>query len=150
MIHKTLEIIRKGFTSISITYSKIPFYVSTLNMVSDTTPIELPASYENVPTTGHVLVSHHPPGAPPVTPVVIVTLNRPSNNNAFTSQMVQDVEKIFPMFDVDERVKVLVLTGAGKAFCAGADLDIGFSNDQEKLSGHRDGQAFDLSSYHTF
>jgi enoyl-CoA hydratase/carnithine racemase len=34
---------------------------------------------------------------------------------------VMDFEKLFPMFDVDERVKVVVLTGAGKTFCAGAD-----------------------------
>jgi enoyl-CoA hydratase/carnithine racemase len=55
--------------------------------------------------------------------------------------MVLDFEKFFPMFDVDERVKVIVLTGAGKTFCAGADLDIGFNNHVERrpATDHRDG-----------
>jgi enoyl-CoA hydratase/carnithine racemase len=39
-----------------------------------------------------------------------------------------DFELCYPMFDVDERVKCIVLTGAGKTFCAGADLEIGFNN----------------------
>ncbi|KAJ5675410.1 Enoyl-CoA hydratase AFT3-1 [Penicillium macrosclerotiorum] len=108
-------------------------------MIFDPVPIELPASYEKVPTSGHVTVSHHPPGTPTATPVIIVTLNRPANSNAFTSQMVGDFEKLYPMFDVDERVKVIVLTGAGKVFCAGADLDIGFKRPQERPADHRDG-----------
>lgn len=110
-------------------------------MIFDPKPLELPASYEKVPTTGHVVVSHHPPGSPTVTPVVVVTLNRPANHNAFTGQMVEDFEKLFPMFDIDERVKVVVLTGAGKIFCAGADLDIGFNGHVERkhASDHRDG-----------
>lgn len=108
-------------------------------MVFDPDAIELPSSYEKLPTTGHVTVSHHPAGSPTVTPVVVVTLNRPANNNAFTGQMVEDFEKFFPMFDVDERVKVIVLTGAGKIFCAGADLDIGFRTKSERPVDHRDG-----------
>lgn len=109
------------------------------NMIFDPAPIELPVSYETVPTTGQIKVSHYPAGASSVTPVIVVTLNRPANNNAFTSQMVKDFEKFFPMFDVDERVKVIVLTGAGKIFCAGADLDIGFSSNRERPADHRDG-----------
>jgi enoyl-CoA hydratase/carnithine racemase len=108
-------------------------------MIFDPSAIELPSSYEKIQTTGHVVVSHHPPGSPTVTSVVVVTLNRPANQNAFTGQMVQDFEKIFPMFDVDERVKVVVLTGAGKTFCAGADLDIGFRAGKERIGDHRDG-----------
>lgn len=53
--------------------------------------------------------------------------------------MMHDFEKIYPMFDVDERVKVVVLTGAGKMFCAGADLDVGFKNGYERVMDHRDG-----------
>jgi enoyl-CoA hydratase/carnithine racemase len=111
-------------------------------MIFDPSAIDLPPSYEKVQTTGHVVVSHYPPGAPTATPVVVVTLNRPANQNAFTGQMVQDFEKLFPMFDVDERVKVIVLTGAGKTFCAGADLDIGFGGGrkrEERWADHRDG-----------
>ncbi|KAJ5211472.1 Enoyl-CoA hydratase AFT3-1 [Penicillium cinerascens] len=108
-------------------------------MIFDPGAIDLPSSYEKVPTTGQVAVSHHPASSPTVTPVIVVTLNRPAKNNAFTSQMVQDFEKFFPMFDVDERVKVVVLTGAGKIFCAGADLDIGFRSNPERPADHRDG-----------
>ncbi|KAJ5171215.1 Crotonase core [Penicillium coprophilum] len=107
-------------------------------MVFGPGPIELPSSYEKVETTGHVVVSHHPRGAPAVTPVVIVTLNRPTKRNAFTGEMLLDFEKLFPMFDVDERVKVIVLTGAGQTFCAGADLDIGFGGGRVKMMDHRD------------
>ncbi|KAJ5493481.1 Enoyl-CoA hydratase AFT3-1 [Penicillium diatomitis] len=108
-------------------------------MMFDPPPVELPSSYGTVATTGHVKVSHHPAGASSVTPVIIVTLNRPTKNNAFTSQMVQDFEKLYAMFDVDERVKVIVLTGAGRTFCAGADLELGFSSTQERPAEHRDG-----------
>lgn len=41
--------------------------------------------------------------------------------------MGQSLEHVFRTVDRDDRVKVVVLTGAGKTFCAGADLDIGFS-----------------------
>lgn len=94
-------------------------------MIPSPSPISVPSSYETVPTT-HIKVSHYPPGAKEATPVIIVTLNRPQNRNAFTLEMMHDFERVYPMFDVDERVKVVVLTGAGKTFCAGADLDIGF------------------------
>ena len=57
-----------------------------------------------------------------------MTLNRPKQRNAFTIQMMHDFELCYPIFDVDERVKCIVLTGAGKTFCAGADLEIGFNS----------------------
>ncbi|KAJ5887633.1 hypothetical protein N7495_007674 [Penicillium taxi] len=106
-------------------------------MVSELS-FKLPSSYKTVSTTGHVVVSHHPPDSLTVTSVVIVTLNRPEHHNAFTEKMAQDFEMLFPMFDVDERINVIVLTGAGKTFCAGADLDIGFSSEQENLTNYRD------------
>lgn len=96
-------------------------------MLASPPSIPVPSSYESLPTTGHTKISHHPAGAQTATPVIIVTLSRPQNQNAFTVEMMRDFEQIYPMFDVDERVRVVVLTGAGKTFCAGADLDIGFN-----------------------
>jgi enoyl-CoA hydratase/carnithine racemase len=106
-------------------------------MIPDQSPITIPSSYETVSTT-HIKVSHHPAGTKIATPVIVVTLNQPENQNAFTLEMMGDFEKVYPMFDVDERVKVIVLTGAGKTFCAGADLDIGFHGGQERIMDHRD------------
>ncbi|PLB33708.1 enoyl-CoA hydratase/isomerase family protein [Aspergillus candidus] len=89
--------------------------------------ITLPVSYEacQLPM---VKLSHYPVGTTESTPVIIVTLNRPEKSNAFTPAMAESLEQVFRMFHLDERVKVVVLTGAGKRFCAGADLDMGFGN----------------------
>ncbi|EOD50709.1 Enoyl- hydratase isomerase [Neofusicoccum parvum] len=116
-------------------------------MIPSPDPVIVPASYETVPTT-HIKVSHYPAGAETATPVVVVTLNRPEKQNAFTVQMMEDFEKVYPMFDVDERVKVVVLTGAGKTFCAGADLEIGFDHaDRERIMDHRDRIAYEKAKY---
>lgn len=88
--------------------------------------ISIPESYEAFPTTD-IKLRHHPPNSPTATPVLIVTLDRPQKHNAYTEGMGQSLERVFRTVDRDERVKVVVLTGAGKTFCAGADLDIGFS-----------------------
>jgi enoyl-CoA hydratase/carnithine racemase len=109
-------------------------------MIPSSPPVSVPESYETLDLKD-IKVSHHPVGAPSATPVVVVTLNRPEKHNAYTIHMMHAFEKIYPMFDVDERVKVIVLTGAGRTFCAGADLEIGFdsvSNTRERVMDHRD------------
>lgn len=110
-------------------------------MIPAPPPVEVPESYETVDIKD-VKVSHYPAGAPSATPVIIVTLNRPAKQNAYTINMMHSFEKIYPMFDVDERVKVIVLTGAGRTFCAGADLEIGFggvnTQGRERIMDHRD------------
>jgi enoyl-CoA hydratase/carnithine racemase len=113
------------------------FYLNLKLIAKCSPPTAIPTSYETVPTT-HIKLSHHPAGSPTATPIIILTLNRPQNQNAFTLDMMFDFEKVYPMFDVDERVKVVFLTGAGKTFCAGADLDIGFHGGQERIMDYRD------------
>lgn len=52
----------------------------------------------------------------------ILTLNRPDNMNAFTPTMAQELEAVFDVVDTDDTIRALIVTGAGRAFCAGMDL----------------------------
>jgi enoyl-CoA hydratase/carnithine racemase len=54
--------------------------------------------------------------------VATVTLNRPSKLNAYTPQMGNELVDAFSKADADQVVRVIILTGAGRAFCAGADI----------------------------
>ncbi|KAF2853390.1 enoyl-CoA hydratase/isomeras-like protein [Plenodomus tracheiphilus IPT5] len=101
--------------------------------------ISLPQSYNTLPFT-QIRTQHHP--AEPS--IIILTLHRPENHNAFTDKMREEFEAAYAMFDVDDRVKCIVLTGSGRIFCAGADLGIGFGKGAdeeggEKVVEHRDG-----------
>jgi enoyl-CoA hydratase/carnithine racemase len=55
--------------------------------------------------------------------VATVTLNRPDRMNAWTSIMERDVRHAMEAAASDDNVRVIVLTGSGRAFCAGADMD---------------------------
>jgi enoyl-CoA hydratase/carnithine racemase len=57
--------------------------------------------------------------------VLTVTLNRPDRLNAFTTQMLEDLLALFDEIDADDAVRAVVVTGAGRGFCAGADLGEG-------------------------
>ncbi len=52
-----------------------------------------------------------------------VTLNRPEVHNAFNSVMINELSAVFDLAKDDPDVRVVVLTGKGKSFCAGADLN---------------------------
>jgi enoyl-CoA hydratase/carnithine racemase len=53
--------------------------------------------------------------------VAVITLNRPDRLNAFTVQMRDELTTAFDRTDADAAVRAMVVTGAGRAFCAGAD-----------------------------
>lgn len=57
--------------------------------------------------------------------VATITLDRPDKLNAFTATMARELLAAFDATDADEDVRVVVLTGAGRGFCAGADLGRG-------------------------
>lgn len=54
--------------------------------------------------------------------VLTVTLNRPERLNAFNTQMMEDLLALYEAVDEDDRVGAVIVTGAGRGFCAGADL----------------------------
>jgi enoyl-CoA hydratase/carnithine racemase len=58
-------------------------------------------------------------------PIAIVTLNRPDKLNAYTATMGVELADAFRKADEDDDVRVVILTGAGRAFCAGADVSSG-------------------------
>jgi len=75
--------------------------------------------------------------------VLTVTLNRPDRLNAFTTQMMLDWLRLLDEIDANDDVRAVVVTGAGRGFCAGADLGGGGgtfdASGEEKLQEHRDG-----------
>ena len=58
-------------------------------------------------------------------PARLITLSRPDRLNAFTDRMRDELVDAFESADADDGVRAVVVTGSGRAFCAGQDLDAG-------------------------
>ena len=78
--------------------------------------------------------------------VGLVTLNRPHALNALTGTMLAELHQALERADADDAVRVVIVTGAGRAFCAGADLSAGAQTFDNAARGrttdpdeHRDG-----------
>ena len=73
--------------------------------------------------------------------ILTITLNRPDQLNAFNIPMRDDLIDAFNRADADDEVRAIIVTGAGRAFCAGADLATGaarFDYSKVKPDEHRD------------
>lgn len=68
--------------------------------------------------------------------VATITLDRPEKLNALTARMAMELLDVFDRVDEDDAVRAVIVTGRGRAFCAGADLSLG-------------AQTFDYDSHHT-
>ena len=84
--------------------------------------------------------------------ILTITLNRPDRLNAFTGQMMNDLISAFDSASKDDEIRVVIVTGEGRGFCAGADLGAGEatfnrdenpraekSEDEENIEWLRDG-----------
>ena len=75
--------------------------------------------------------------------VLTVTLSRPDRLNAFNPQMLGELLELIDHIDADDSVRAVIVTGAGRGFCAGADLGAGGStfdsSERESSEEHRDG-----------
>jgi enoyl-CoA hydratase/carnithine racemase len=68
--------------------------------------------------------------------ILTITLNRPDKLNAFNGTMQAEMIDAFDRADQDDRVRAIIVTGAGRAFCAGADLSSGANTfDREARRG---------------
>src|SRR6266849_5461624 len=73
--------------------------------------------------------------------ILILTLNRPEKLNAFTGTMMTELVDVFTRVNGDDHVRVVIVTGAGRAFCAGSDLSFGehsFDNGRNPQGAGRD------------
>jgi enoyl-CoA hydratase/carnithine racemase len=57
--------------------------------------------------------------------IATITLNRPDKMNAFTNRMLKEIIAAMDLADSDDEVRAIIFTGAGRAYCAGADLSGG-------------------------
>jgi len=68
----------------------------------------------------------------------LITLNRPEKMNSITDDMLVDLTNMLTDITLDDEVRVLMVTGNGRAFCGGTDLSHGLARDQVEAGKERD------------
>jgi enoyl-CoA hydratase/carnithine racemase len=77
--------------------------------------------------------------------ILTLTLHRPDRLNAFTGRMCEELIAALDLADADDNIKAVIVTGAGRAFCAGADLEAGggtWGQHAEKLAAQPRAQRY--------
>ena len=75
--------------------------------------------------------------------VARLTMNRPDLRNAFNEQLIGEICEAIGRFHSDPNVRIIVLTGAGKAFSAGADLNM-----MKQAANYSAAENADRTAYH--
>src|SRR6185503_14697149 len=100
----------------------------------------VPHSQEGNMTTDYEQIRYEVDG-----PTLLITMNRPDHLNAFTGVMLEEMIDAYHRADADDSIRSIIVTGAGRGFCAGADLGRGpttFDRTRQgetKAEQHRDG-----------
>jgi enoyl-CoA hydratase/carnithine racemase len=68
--------------------------------------------------------------------IMTITLNRPDRLNAWTATMANELIAAFDQADADDDVRAVIMTGAGRGYCAGADLEKGGETFDARARGH--------------
>ena len=74
--------------------------------------------------------------------VALITLNRPEQMNAWNAAMASELSSALDQANRDDEARAVVITGAGRAFCAGADLQRG----EDTFAGREDQSAEETTS----
>jgi enoyl-CoA hydratase/carnithine racemase len=67
--------------------------------------------------------------------IATITLHRPEKLNAYNTHMMEELVQAFDITDADDAVKAVIVTGSGRAFCAGADLSAGVDTFKKEAPG---------------
>ncbi|KAJ5217915.1 uncharacterized protein N7498_000014 [Penicillium cinerascens] len=92
--------------------------------------LTIPETYVTAPHSP-IRITNYPEWSLEKTPIQIVKFNRPKKLNSITEDMIDTLQGFFTTVNLDDEVKVIILTGTGKTFSAGIDLNMDLSHGRQ-------------------